>query len=187
MKRQFGYHDSKLKKWCGEDKFIINWRGHLKNICKCDSNDDKQLYISNLFHNQKEYFIRFEKGPDDDLQYVLTDEELLAFADKSRCSPLTKRRESNYDNYDFLDFFKSIRDSFLNDMRENNYYFFDSEDMKYLRTIDGDSTRDGNQASEDVEDANGCTVVETSFDVDANNTDNIDDEVEDDVDADADA
>ena len=136
----------------------MNWRTHLQNICKCQSEEEKQKYISStLFQNQKEYYIRFENGPDDDLQYPLTVEELLFFADKSRCSPLSKRQESDYDNYDFLEFFRAIHDSFLEDMQGNNYYFFDDDDMKYLQTNDGDKSpnEDAVQASYDDDDDDG--------------------------------
>jgi hypothetical protein len=118
----------------------MNWRKHLQNICKCQSEDEKQEYISTLFRTQEEYYIRFENGPDDELQYPLTAKELHFFADKSRCSQLSKRQESDYDNYDFLEFFRTIHDSFLGDMQGNNYYFFDDDDMKYLRTNDGDKS-----------------------------------------------
>lgn len=121
----------------------MNWRKHLQNICKCQSEEEKQKYISTLFQTQKEYYIRFENGPDDDLQYPLTAEELLLFADKSRCSPLSRRQESDYDNYDFLEFFRTIHDSFLEDMQGNNYYFFDDDDMKYLQSNGGDKSPNG--------------------------------------------
>ena len=64
----------------------------------------------------------------EELLYPLTCEELISFADKKACSTLTQRQESDYDNYDFMQFFKTIHDEFLNDMVANKFYFFDDDD-----------------------------------------------------------
>ena len=152
----------------------MNWRTHLRNICKCQSEEEKLEYISTLFQNQKEYYIRFENGPDVDLQYPLTANELLFFADKSCCSPLSKRQESDYDNYDFLEFFRTIHDSFLEDMQWNKYYFFDDDDKKYLRrTNDGDKSpnEDAVQASYDEDGDDGDDDEEEGNEEDADEGD----------------
>ena len=70
--------------------------------------------------------------------YPLTCEDLISFADKNACSALTKRQESNYDHYDFIDFFRSIHDAFLYDMKQCNYYFFDDDDDMLDKYNDSD-------------------------------------------------
>jgi len=128
LKRQFGYYSKRLQKWCGEDKFITLWRSRLKDICQCNNEEDKEAVIKTIFKGESIYYIPFERSLNEDLLYPLTCEELISFADKKACSTLTKRQESDYDNYDFIQFFKSIHDEFLNDMKANKYHFFDDDD-----------------------------------------------------------
>jgi len=128
LKRQFGYYNERLKKWCGEDKFITQWRSRLKDICQCRNEEDKEAAVKNIFKGESIYYIPFERSLNEELLYPLTCEELISFADKKACSALTKRQESDYDNYDFMQFFKTIHDEFLNDMVANKFYFFDDDD-----------------------------------------------------------
>jgi len=128
LKRQFGYYSKSQRKWCGEDKFITLWRSRLKDLCQCNNEEDKEAVVKTIFQGESIYYIRFERNLNEDMLYPLTCEELISFADKKACSTLTKRQENDYDNYDFLQFFKNIYDAFLEDMAAHKYYFFDDDD-----------------------------------------------------------
>ena len=153
LKRQFGYFDDRKNKWCGEDKFISDWKSRLKIICQCQDTEDKEKYIATMFQGKPILYISFERSLDEEMMYQLTCEDLISFADKDACSPLKKRQETNYDHYDFIEFFRSISDAFLQHMKENKYNFFDNDDDADSSDIlDNDDESDSDNEHYDVND-----------------------------------